>query len=911
VRREAITFTAAQACEAVTEVGDACGTGTVVYAGPSLSGGGLFTTAFPLPAVSWNNGQTASSSNIRTNALSATDGAANTAALAAADADTVTGTQLHAAAEACANMTYGGYSDWYLPASAEIQTLFVNRAALPVKTGALWTSSEVGQSTARGYDLATAVASTVTKSTPRGVLCVRSGATQAPAGTPCSEVTEVGGSCGNGEVIYAGQEEGGRLYTTSFPLPATFWNNGASTSSMSLTNVRSETDGVGNTAWLSGNDSDASAAGAQTHFAAETCASLNYLGHDDWYLPAPSEAARLAVNAPLLPPMGTIWTSAESTQTSAVIYDIGTGARSAAVKNLEHRVQCVRKDPIPAGLEPVTFEHTGSVQSWTAPATGVYRLIAYGAQGAPGAGVGTDARNGIGGQGGLAQGEVLLTAGQTVLIHVGGAGSGVEGGWNGGGAGFAQASNRISGGGGGGTDFRIGGAALSDRVLAVGGGGGGGGASTTGGGSPGGGGGGGYFGGGGGGGATGSSANACQAATLEGAFGSLGLGGSGGASGPCISGTYYAPGNGGAGGALTADPGSTGTTRGFGGGQALGGTGGVRAVALASAGGGGGGGSSYIGRVMNGTVTPGVQTGHGQAIIRFQRFPSVGDVALAGPEPRWFFDYTGSAQSWSAPLSGRYRIVAHGARGSDGAGAQAESRNGSGGFGALAIGDIALTAGTPLQVHVGERPMGGDGAASAVGGWNGGGPGFVQTADRASGGGGGATDVRVGGASLADRVLVAGGGGGGAGASTTGGGSPGGGGGGGYFGGGGGGGYTGSTLTGCQANTLDGSPGQTGSGGGGGAADCITGTYRAPNAGGNGGLSGTNGGSGATRGGGATQTAGGAGGAKSVATTVSGGGGGGGSSWVTGTPDFPVTGGSVTASTRRWHGFVTIEYLGP
>lgn len=67
--------------------------------------------------------------------------------------------------------------------------------------------------------------------------------------------------------------------------------------------------------------------------------------------------------------------------------------------------------------------------------------------------------------------------------------------------------------------------------------------------------------------------------------------------------------------------------------------------------------------------------------------------------------------------------------------------------------------GSTIYVFVGG--LGGNGAVGAypgAGGWNGGGTGGFGFSYYAGGGGGGATDVRIGGTSLADRVLVAGGG---------------------------------------------------------------------------------------------------------------------------------------------------------
>lgn len=74
-----------------------------------------------------------------------------------------------------------------------------------------------------------------------------------------------------------------------------------------------------------------------------------------------------------------------------------------------------------------------------------------------------------------------------------------------------------------------------------------------------------------------------------------------------------------------------------------------------------------------------------------------------------------------------------------------------GGRGGWLRAELPVSSGELLVVHVGGR-----GGLDGAPGWNGGGRGGAW-----GGGGGGASDVRVGGASLADRVLVAGGGGGG------------------------------------------------------------------------------------------------------------------------------------------------------
>jgi hypothetical protein len=169
--------------------------------------------------------------------------------------------------------------------------------------------------------------------------------------------------------------------------------------------------------------------------------------------------------------------------------------------------------------------------------------------------------------------------------------------------------------------------------------------------------------------------------------------------------------------------------------------------------------------------------------------------------------YTGAVQSYTIP-AGVTSVTLECWGGGD------PTYAGKGGY---SKGTLIAAPGTVLQVYVGGWSSGG------TGGWNGGGDGAGG-----GGGGGGGTDVRVGGITLANRVIVAGGGGGSAnfggdtGGGTAGGGTLsgtrttgyalgqggpasvlGGGGGGGYYGGfggysgsggGGGSGYTGASI---------------------------------------------------------------------------------------------------------------------
>ena len=122
------------------------------------------------------------------------------------------------------------------------------------------------------------------------------------------------------------------------------------------------------------------------------------------------------------------------------------------------------------------------------------------------------------------------------------------------------------------------------------------------------------------------------------------------------------------------------------------------------------------------------------------------------------FNFTGGIQTFTAPVTGNYTVTLFGAQGGNGL-------NTTGGLGGQATGSLALTAGQTISVYVGGK----GGNAGGVMGWNGGGQGGLDVgAGQHAGSGGGATDIRVGGAALANRVIVAGGGAGGGRDATTG-----------------------------------------------------------------------------------------------------------------------------------------------
>jgi len=113
------------------------------------------------------------------------------------------------------------------------------------------------------------------------------------------------------------------------------------------------------------------------------------------------------------------------------------------------------------------------------------------------------------------------------------------------------------------------------------------------------------------------------------------------------------------------------------------------------------------------------------------------------------FNYTGAIQMFTIPQGvSSINVTLWGAQG----GTQIQNPGGGiGGRGGAIYSTVAVTSGQTLYLLVG-----GSGTAT-LGGWNGGGNGVHVTR---SAGGGGATDIRIGGSTWTNRILVAGGGGG-------------------------------------------------------------------------------------------------------------------------------------------------------
>ena len=261
----------------------------------------------------------------------------------------------------------------------------------------------------------------------------------------------------------------------------------------------------------------------------------------------------------------------------------------------------VRRIPkIGAGAVTETFTYTGACVDWTVP-TGITSVTvdAYGAAGSVGEGV--DA--GDGGLGGRVRATIVVTAGETLRVCVGGAGvPGLAGtgGFNGGGMGGQWTTD--GGAGGGASDVRRSPYALGDRLVV---GGGGGGGSGNGGGPP-------RPDGGGGGYPTGIDGGS-GANPPNGDGGTQAAGGTrGSAANPCLGGTAAEDGVLGDGGDATQGLACAGVGAGGGGGGYYGGGGGGTEL------GGGGGGSGFYDPAATGITTEdAVLAGNGLVTISY------------------------------------------------------------------------------------------------------------------------------------------------------------------------------------------------------------------------------------------------------------------------------------------------------
>lgn len=379
------------------------------------------------------------------------------------------------------------------------------------------------------------------------------------------------------------------------------------------------------------------------------------------------------------------------------------------------------------GIATLKYDYTGNTQTFTAPADGDYTLEVAGAQGGDHPSTSKENATSVGGQGGTSKGTIHLKAGETLYIEVGNKPYGYNGSYNGSDSGWRgiTANGTYVGGsimaGGGATDIRKGGNGIDNRIIVAGGGGG-----AT------------YYndkavnGAAGGGAETGTVAyitalppynyaniytTVNKGANQTGHFNftryeqfSSNMGGG------CLSNPY----SGSPYGFIYYLEAET-QNKGFynGGGGYWGGAFMYGNCVMA----GGLGGSGYIGGVTDGSMTNGGNHGNGWAKISYNAKEIMSQGIVEN-----YFSYTGSVQTFTAPVDGEYTLEVGGAQG----GGESDLEGGKGG---KSTGKVTLKKGETIYLYVGQSGSNNYGTASGT--YNGGGAagGVFGTA------GGGATHI--------------------------------------------------------------------------------------------------------------------------------------------------------------------------
>ena len=378
------------------------------------------------------------------------------------------------------------------------------------------------------------------------------------------------------------------------------------------------------------------------------------------------------------------------------------------------------------GIATLKYDYTGNTQTFTAPADGDYTLEVAGAQGGDHPSTSKENATSVGGQGGTSKGTIHLKAGETLYIEVGNKPYGYNGSYNGSDSGWAgeTANGTYVGGscvaGGGATDVRRGGNGIDNRVIVAGGGGG-----AT------------YYDGQAVNGAAGGGAETGTVNYITGIpydYGNIYTTINKGANQTGhYNFTQYERHSSNEGGGCLSNP-YSGTSYGFkfyknagtqnkgfynGGGGYWGGAF-MHGTCVMS---GGLGGSGYIGGVTDGSMTNGGNKGNGWATISYNAKEIMSQGIVEN-----YFSYTGSVQTFTAPVDGEYTLEVGGAQG----GGESDLEGGKGG---KSTGKVTLKKGETIYLYVGQSGSNNYGTASGT--YNGGGAagGVFGTA------GGGATHI--------------------------------------------------------------------------------------------------------------------------------------------------------------------------
>ena len=107
---------------------------------PTCAGGTDATTK------AWANNSGTTAYNVLTAATNTDDGQSQSATLATTYTDTD-------AAKFCESMSYAGYSDWYLPAKAEFNLIYQNKATIKGFSSNYWTSTDLSTTSAYNFQV--------------------------------------------------------------------------------------------------------------------------------------------------------------------------------------------------------------------------------------------------------------------------------------------------------------------------------------------------------------------------------------------------------------------------------------------------------------------------------------------------------------------------------------------------------------------------------------------------------------------------------------------------------------------------------------------------------------------------------------------------------------------------------------
>ncbi|MCB9959688.1 MAG: DUF1566 domain-containing protein [Rhodospirillaceae bacterium] len=279
--------------------------------------------------------------------------------------------------ELCENNTYHGKNDWYLPARAEFNLLWLNQAAIDANaagnftTSTFWSSTEVSTSSYAWYQyFGFGDQNGNPKTTIYAVRCVRSedattgssGGGSGPfatcGGAP-ADCTNIGDVCTDG-TVFAGCHPHPALSDQRLFLhpnnqsSSEDWNQAGSEANSGIDDsvAAANYDGRANQTWIEANR----AVNATNYDAFYLCKQLNdssSQGHTDWYLPSRIELYYLwsvqddINNASLGGDdfIATIyWSSTEYIGTSAWYQSFSFGTQSFATKATGYDVRCLRRD---------------------------------------------------------------------------------------------------------------------------------------------------------------------------------------------------------------------------------------------------------------------------------------------------------------------------------------------------------------------------------------------------------------------------------------------------------------------------------------------------------------------------------------------------------------------------------------